>query len=453
MAYLQYRDQEDKYDYLEIPKGKEKIIGREEDSDYIITNDDLVSRHHFAVKCEKDGECLLRDLGARNGTSYNGKPLESEVVSLREGDRIRAGKKIFVYFDAIPEVKDASRSVIQLTPFATNTFDSHEEAMEKIEEVREKFMEEMGKVIVGQKEVLNQIMVALLARGHCLLIGVPGLAKTLMVRVLAGVLDLETNRIQFTPDLMPSDITGTDILEEDADQNRKFRFKFGPVFTNILLADEINRTPPKTQASLLEAMQEHRVTASGVTYDLPDPFLVLATQNPIEQEGTYPLPEAQLDRFMFCINLDYPDEADEEKIIMETTKDYNWEVQKILGAETIIKLQHMVKQVPISEHIAKYAASIVRTTRPGLDGSPDFVNKWLRWGAGPRAGQYLVFSAKAHALLEGRFNVSCEDIRAYAYSVLRHRIFCNFTAASEGVSSDMVIKKILETVKEPEYEG
>ena len=451
MAFLQYRDKADRYDYFEVPKGKEMIFGREADADFIIENDDLVSRHHFAVKCTGSGECSLRDMGARNGTSYNGKPLESETVTLNEGDRIRAGKRIFVFYDQIPEKKDAAKSVIQITPFAENTFDTHEEAMAKIEQVRDQFMAEMGKVIIGQKEVVTQIMVALLARGHCLLIGVPGLAKTLMVRVLAGILDLETNRIQFTPDLMPADITGTDILEQDADQNRKFRFKFGPVFTNILLADEINRTPPKTQAALLEAMQEHRVTASGVSYNLPDPFLVLATQNPIEQEGTYPLPEAQLDRFMFCVNLDYPNEAEEEKIILETTKDFTWEVEKILGAETIVKLQHMVRQVPISDHIAKYASNIVRATRPGRPDSLDFVNKWLRWGAGPRAGQYLIFAAKAHALLQGRFNVSCADVREYAFSVMRHRIFCNFTAASEGVTADTVIRKILETVKEPEY--
>jgi MoxR-like ATPase len=451
MAFLQYRNKEDKYDYIEIPKKREIVFGRNEDADFIIENDDLVSRRHFAVKCDKDGECLLHDLGAQNGTSYNGKPLEADIVTLSPGDRIRAGKKIFIFYEEIPEIKDASKSVIQITPFADNSFDTHQEAMDKIEQVKNQFMTEMGKVIVGQKEVLNQIMIALLARGHCLLIGVPGLAKTLMVRVLAGVLDLETNRIQFTPDLMPADITGTDILEQDADNNRKFRFKFGPVFTNILLADEINRTPPKTQAALLEAMQEQRVTASGVTYNLPDPFIVLATQNPIEQEGTYPLPEAQLDRFMFCINLDYPDEADEEQIILETTKDFTWEVEKIIGAETITKLQHMVRQVPISDHIAKYASKIVRATRPGRKDSLDFVNKWLRWGAGPRAGQYLVFAAKAHALLQGRFNVSCADISEYAYTVLRHRIFCNFTAASEGVTPDMVISKILETVKEPEY--
>jgi MoxR-like ATPase len=451
MAVLQYRNNEDKYDYIELPKGREIIFGRDDDADFIIEKDDLVSRHHFAVKCEETGECFLRDMGARNGTSYNGKPIESETVSLSSGDRIRAGKKIFIFHEQIPAKKDSSMSAIQITPFAGNTFDSHEEAIAKIEKIKEQFMTEMGKVIVGQKEVVTQMMVALLARGHCLLIGVPGLAKTLMVRVLAGVLDLETNRIQFTPDLMPADITGTDILEQNAGQNRNFKFKHGPVFTNILLADEINRTPPKTQAALLEAMQEQRVTASGISYNLPDPFLVLATQNPIEQEGTYPLPEAQLDRFMFCINLDYPTADEEEKIILDTTKDFTWEVEKILSADTIIKLQHMVRQVPISDHVAKYAATIVRATRPGGENSPDFINKWLRWGAGPRAGQYLIFAAKAHALLQGRFNVSCADIRKYAYSVLRHRIFCNFTAASEGVSADMVINKILVTVKEPEY--
>jgi MoxR-like ATPase len=341
--------------------------------------------------------------------------------------------------------------VIQLSPFSEDRFADNDEALVEIKKIREQFMEEMGKVIVGQKDVITQIMVAFIARGHCLLVGVPGLAKTLMVRVLAGILDLDTNRIQFTPDLMPSDITGTDLLEQDENQNRSFRFKFGPIFTNILLADEINRTPPKTQAALLEAMQEQKVTASGVTYNLPEPFLVLATQNPIEQEGTYPLPEAQLDRFMFCINLEYPEEDEETRIIMETTRDFSWKVEKILDARTIIKLQHMVRQVPVSEHVASYASRLVRATRPGGKDTPDFVNRWIRWGAGPRAGQYLIFAAKAHVLLEGRFNVSCEDVRKYAFSVLRHRMFCNFTAASDGVDSDEVIRQLLETVKEPEY--
>ena len=451
MAYLQYRNDKDDYDYVEIPSGKAMIFGRDEDADFIIDDDDLVSRHHFSIISNGDGECRLKDLGARNGTSYNGKPLEAEEVLLSAGDRIRAGKKIFVFFDSVPAVKDASRSVIQLTPFASSSFETHEEAMEKIGQMKARFLKEMHKVIIGQEDVLFQIMTALLARGHCLLIGVPGLAKTLMVKVLAGVLDLETNRIQFTPDLMPSDITGTDILEEDSAGNRKFRFKFGPVFTNILLADEINRTPPKTQAALLEAMQEQRVTASGVTYNLPNPFLVLATQNPIEQEGTYPLPEAQLDRFMFCVKLDYPKADEEQRIIIETTSDCTWEVEKILGAETILKLQHLVRQVPVSDHVAKYVSTLVRATRPGGENTPDFINRWVRWGAGPRAGQYLIFAAKARALLEGRFNVSCADVRAHATSVLRHRIFCNFTASSEGVGPDRIVGMLLEAVKEPDY--
>ncbi len=451
MAFLQYRNEKDEYAYVELPFGKEMVFGRNDDADFIISDDGLVSRQHFSISCVKGKECILKDLGARNGTSYNSKPLEAESVVLSEGDRIRAGKKIFLFFEKMPRASDAAKSVIQLTPFATNTFDSHEDAMGKIEQMKSQFVEEMHKVIIGQEDVVVQIMAALLARGHCLLVGVPGLAKTLMVKVLAGVLDLETNRIQFTPDLMPSDITGTDILEEDAEHNRRFRFKFGPVFTNILLADEINRTPPKTQAALLEAMQEQRVTASGVTYSLPDPFLVLATQNPIEQEGTYPLPEAQLDRFMFCIRLDYPNASEEERIITDTTSDFTWEVQKILGAESIIKMQHLVRQVPVSSHVVKYASSLVRATRPGSEESPDFVNRWLRWGAGPRAGQYLLFAAKAHALLQGRFSVSCADVREYAPSVLRHRLFCNFTASSEGVDPDKVIAKLLETVKEPNY--
>ena len=311
---------------------------------------------------------------------------------------------------------------------------------------------EVEKVIVGQREVLNQMLVALFARGHCLLIGVPGLAKTLMVKTLGDAVDLESRRIQFTPDLMPSDITGTDILEEDAATGKRvFRFHRGPIFANLLLADEINRTPPKTQAALLEAMQEHRVTISGTSYDLPNPFMVLATQNPIEQEGTYPLPEAQLDRFMFCIHLGYPTAAEEQQVILDTTRDLQAAVTGALNSAEVIKLQHLVRQVPVSEHVALYAMSLVRATRPNSEGSPDFVNRWVRWGAGTRAGQYLLLAAKAHVLLQGRFSVSCADVREYALPVLRHRIFPNFTAASESVTTDQIVKKILEAVKEPQY--
>jgi MoxR-like ATPase len=332
------------------------------------------------------------------------------------------------------------------------TIADQEAAVTRLKTAHESIMREAGRIIVGQQDVLTQLLVALFARGHCLLIGVPGLAKTLMVRVLAGTLDLEAKRIQFTPDLMPADITGTDILEEDsASRSRKFRFNKGPIFTNMLLADEINRTPPKTQAALLEAMQERRVTASGLTYDLPQPFMVMATQNPIEQEGTYPLPEAQLDRFMFCVHVGYPDSADERKIIMETTRDQALEVERVLNDASILQLQRLVRQVPISDHVGAYATDLVRATRPDDALAPDFVKRWVRWGAGPRAGQYLLLAAKAHVLLEGRFNVSCEDVRHYALPVMRHRMFCNFTASSEGVSTDDIIAKVIEIVKEPSY--
>ncbi|MGA2556850.1 MAG: MoxR family ATPase [Verrucomicrobiota bacterium] len=327
-----------------------------------------------------------------------------------------------------------------------------QEVIARFEKARDQVLGEIGKVIVGQREVLNQMLVALFARGHCLLIGVPGLAKTLMVRTLGSAVDLDSRRIQFTPDLMPSDITGTDILEEDSvTGKRAFRFHRGPIFTNLLLADEINRTPPKTQAALLEAMQEQRVTISGTSYDLPSPFMVLATQNPIEQEGTYPLPEAQLDRFMFCIHLAYPGAAEEQQVILDTTRDAPAAVGRVLNAAQVLELQQLVRQVPVSQHVALYALSLIRATRPNGEGTLDFVNRWVHWGAGTRAGQYLLLAAKTHVLLQGRFSVSCADVREYALPVLRHRIFPTFTAASEGVDTDQIVKKIVAAVKEPQY--
>jgi MoxR-like ATPase len=329
---------------------------------------------------------------------------------------------------------------------------SAQAAVAKLKEARETLLHEMEKIIVGQKEVLDQMLVSLFARSHCLLVGVPGLAKTLMVRTLADALDLQMKRIQFTPDLMPADITGTDILEEDHETRlRRFRFHKGPLFTNLLLADEINRTPPKTQAALLEAMQERRVTAAGSTYDLPEPFMVLATQNPIEQEGTYPLPEAQLDRFMFSIHVDYPGAEEEKRILLDTTRDLVRQVSRVLDASAILEVQRLVRQVPVSDHVAAYAASLVRATRPGTPEAPDFVTRWIRWGAGPRAGQFLLLAAKAHVLLDGRFSVSCKDISLYALPVLRHRLFCNFAAASEGVGPDTIIRRLVESVPEPAY--
>ena len=329
---------------------------------------------------------------------------------------------------------------------------AQEEAITKLATASRKITDELEKVIIGQREVIEQILTAFFARGHCLLIGVPGLGKTLLVKTLAASLDLRANRIQFTPDLMPADITGTDILEENASTGRRtFRFNPGPIFANMLLADEINRTPPKTQAALLEAMQEQQITVSGTCYELPKPFMVLATQNPIELEGTYPLPEAQLDRFMFCVNVDYPGSKDETRIIMETTRDLIPRIEKSLSAAELIDLQNLVRQVPVTPHVADYASSLVRATRPGQKESPDFVNKWVRWGAGTRAGQYLLLGAKAYVLLNGRFAVSCADVRKYALPVLRHRIFRNFSAASDGITADAIVTRILELIKEPSY--
>jgi MoxR-like ATPase len=328
--------------------------------------------------------------------------------------------------------------------------DDEIKAVQTLHEACQRISSEMGKIIIGQREVIDQLLVALFCRGHCLMVGVPGLAKTLMVRTLAQALDLNSKRIQFTPDLMPSDITGTQILEEDPQtRHRAFRFVRGPVFTNILLADEINRTPPKTQAALLEAMQEGRVTAGGATYLLDQPFFVLATQNPIEQEGTYPLPEAQLDRFMFMVKISYPARDEEMEIYRATTSDMEATIQPVLSTQDILRMQKVVRRVPVSEHVVAYMADLVRATRPEASDAPDFVKEWLSWGAGPRAGQYLLLSAKARAVLQGRMNVSCEDVKAAAHPVLRHRIFCNFNATSQGVDADKVVAELLNKVPQP----
>jgi len=321
-------------------------------------------------------------------------------------------------------------------------------AVERLARVKAAVLSEVGKAIVGQKEVLEQILAGFFAGGHCLLLGVPGLAKTLMVHSLAQTMHLNFKRIQFTPDLMPTDITGTNILEEDPEtRQRTFAFHKGPIFTNVLLADEINRTPPKTQAALLEAMQEHQVTTGGNTYDLPSPFLVLATQNPLELEGTYPLPEAQLDRFILLIKVDYPDLDEEQKILLSTTGADGERLKSMVDARSVTMYQDLVRRVPVSEHVANYAARLCRATRPQGD-VPDFIQKYVRYGCGPRAGQSLLLSAKANVVLNGRFNVSCEDIRKYALPVMRHRVILNFAAASEGLDSDAIIKRLLETIPE-----
>jgi MoxR-like ATPase len=301
--------------------------------------------------------------------------------------------------------------------------------------------------IIGQDEVIRDLFVALAVQGHVLMIGVPGLAKTLLIRSLAELLDLPFQRIQFTPDLMPSDITGTEILEENEDGRRQFRFMRGPVFASLILADEINRTPPKTQAALLEAMQERRVTVAGHSYDLPSPFFVMATQNPIEQEGTYPLPEAQLDRFMFNLRVNYPPHADEVQILLTTTGDEAAPLEKIWTGEELLALQRAVRQVPVPETVAHYAVSLVQATRPDNSTAPDFVKRYVHWGAGPRASQYLALAGKVFAVLDGRFNVAREDIKCAAKLVLRHRIITNYRAEADKQTVDALIDRLLEIVK------
>ena len=315
---------------------------------------------------------------------------------------------------------------------------------------RQVMQQELQKIIVGQHEVIEQLFAAIFTRGHCLLEGVPGLAKTLMVSTLSRILDVGFKRIQFTPDLMPSDITGTNVLEEDEHGRREFRFVEGPIFTNILLADEINRTPPKTQAALLQGMQEREVTVGRTTYELPDPFFTIATQNPIEQEGTYPLPEAQLDRFMFNIKVSYPTLVEEETILALAARQEKVEVRKVLSSRAIINVQKLVASVAVSEFIVKYAARLVRATRPKDDSAPEYVRELVDWGAGPRAGQFLIHGGKAMAAMEGRFSVGLDDIRKVAIPVLRHRISTNFQAQAEGMSAEDIITRLVQEIPEPE---
>ena len=320
-------------------------------------------------------------------------------------------------------------------------------------EARSLLLGEIHKVIVGQNEVIEQLLLAMFSRGHCLMVGVPGLAKTLLVSTIAKVLKLKFSRIQFTPDLMPSDITGTDVIEENRTTGgREFRFIKGPVFANMVLADEINRTPPKTQAALLQAMQEYHVTTGGNTYPLDLPFFVLATQNPIEQEGTYPLPEAQLDRFMFMVNVGYPTREDEQTIVKATTAEESYDLRLVLGGKDILNVQRIVRRVPVSDHVVDYAVSLARATRPGTADAPQFINEWLTWGAGPRAAQYMILGAKARAIFSGRVNVTCDDVRKVAHPVLRHRLFTNFNADAEGITPEKIVDRLVQTVPEPRPE-
>ena len=344
----------------------------------------------------------------------------------------------------MPDAVEASSDAMQ---------DRDVQEVERFRDACARLREQISHIIVGQQQVVEEVLLAMFSRGHCLLEGVPGLAKTLLVRTLARVLSLQFHRIQFTPDLMPSDITGTEILREDKTTGRReFEFVQGPLFANIVLADEINRTPPKTQAALLEAMQEHRVTASAKEYFLNEPFLVLATQNPIEQEGTYPLPEAQLDRFMFHVKVDYPAFDEEIEVVRRTTAQREPEVERVLTGEDIVRLQDLVYRIPVPEHVYRYAVTLVRKTRKGEADAPSYVREWVAWGAGPRASQYLVLGAKARSILLGRGYASVEDVKAVSGPVLRHRILLNFNAEAEGVTSDDVIARLLDEVPaiEPE---
>ncbi len=339
--------------------------------------------------------------------------------------------------------------VSEAVPFGDSRDDV--ERVQALNAARNRIRAELRKVIVGQDDVVNQLLIALFARGHCLFEGVPGLGKTLLVNTIADILDLSFNRIQFTPDLMPSDITGTEVLEEDRTTGKRvYRFIKGPVFANILLADEINRTPPKTQSALLQSMQEYRVTVAGQSYDLPLPFLVLATQNPIEQEGTYPLPEAQLDRFMLHVVVNYPSLEEEIDIVLENTVTRDISLQRLLTPDEVMAFQELVRRVPVPKHVARYAARLARATRPSEPGAPDFVVQWLEWGAGPRASMYLILGAKARAILDGRYTASVDDIRALAHPVLRHRLVLNYHAEAEGVAADTIVDRLLEVVPEDE---
>ena len=332
----------------------------------------------------------------------------------------------------------------------SNAGDRISQLLDEFRHSRDLMVAELSKVVIGQREVVEQILAAIFTRGHVLLVGVPGLAKTLMVSSIARILDVGFKRIQFTPDLMPSDITGTNVLEEPEAGRRAFRFVPGPIFSNIILADEINRTPPKTQAALLQAMQEREVTVGQETLHLPDPFFVIATQNPIEQEGTYPLPEAQLDRFMFDIRVGYPSIEEEEKILSATTKGESTELKKMLSAKAIVNLQKLVTSVPISDYAIKYVTRLVRATRPSDPLSPQFVKDLIDFGAGPRAGQNLILGAKAMAAMDGRFSVSLDDVRKVAIPVLRHRLATNFQAQAEGQTTDTLVKRLLTEIREPD---
>ena len=386
------------------------------------------------IKC---GEC---------GRSYNLKPEQHGKVKCKCGS-------ILMGLPAVASSGGAEEPAAEGAPAAAVEI-SDLEAVKQLKQAYDGLCEEIAQVIVGQERVIEEVLIAVFARGHCLLEGVPGLAKTLLISTLAKALDLSFKRIQFTPDLMPTDITGTEVIQDDRNTGeRVFRFIKGPLFANIVLADEINRTPPKTQAALLEAMQEKSVTVGGQQHKLQLPFFVLATQNPLEQEGTYPLPEAQLDRFLFKIFVNYPSDQEELEIMRRVTTPSKVTLKAVLDGEQIMRLQEIVLRVPVADHVYHYAKKLVRSTRPAMGEAPDFIKNWINWGAGPRASLNLILAGKARAILHGQFHVSCEDIAAVAPSVMRHRIACNFTAQAEGVTTDKVIEKLLQEVPQTKKLG
>ena len=456
----------------ELESSQAYLIGRSEDCTICIPADSI-SGHHAQLSPTEQG-WMLEDLGSSNGTSVNSQPISQALLS--DGSQIMLGEQIVLLFvdgpaQETPAADPAQEPESAQAPAPAQEAEPAQQAAKKQkhnlkvqgaseEDLKlvkamsirsDKIRAEVAKVIIGQVDVIDQVMMVIIAGGHGLLVGMPGMAKTTLCSTIAKVLDMEFRRVQFTPDLMPTDITGTEILEHDPLTDKKsFRFIKGPIFTNMLLADEINRTPPKTQASLLEAMQEKCVTVGNQTYKLDAPFFVLATQNPIEQEGTYPLPEAQQDRFMFNLWVDYPKEDEEETVVKATTVAKSETPNKVITKEELLQLQAVVRKIPVSDHVIKYAVRLVRATRPHDEKSPDFIKKYVSNGAGPRAGQFLVLAAKARAVLEGRIHVSCADVVKAALPVLRHRILANFAADSEGISTSDLVARLLKTVEQPD---
>jgi len=432
------------------------LIGRNEDCTICIPENSISNRHAQLARTDKGWE--IKDLGSANGTAVNGTPAKQTLLA--NGDTIQVGTQVALIFvdetapaapapEPEPEPEQPKKQKRNLKVQGASEDDIR--LVKEMSKRSQKIRNEIAKVIIGQVEIIDQVMMVIIAGGHGLLVGMPGMAKTTLCATIAKVLDMDFKRVQFTPDLMPTDITGTEILEHDPLTDKKsFRFIRGPIFTNMLLADEINRTPPKTQASLLEAMQEKCVTAGNQTYKLDAPFFVLATQNPIEQEGTYPLPEAQQDRFMFNLWVDYPKEDEEETVVKATTVAQIETPQKVISKEELLQLQAVVRKIPVSDHVIKYAVRLVRATRPQNDTSPDFIKKYVANGAGPRAGQFLILAAKARAVLEGRIHVSCSDVIKASTPVLRHRILANFAADSEGISTTALVERLIKTIEQPD---